>query len=106
MDDRDPARDDFTSVLAQEPRTPLALELRARKLLGTKVKRNLAPALDDLTEAIALDPANEELRKTRRETLKLIVQTQDEGEDATVDTSKLPVSEIRRILKPDGHIRK
>jgi hypothetical protein len=106
IDDRDSAKEDFTSVLALEPGKPLVLELRARELLATKVKKNLIPALDDLTEAIALDPANEELRKTRRETLKLIVQTQDEKEDATVDTSKLPLGEIERILKPEGYLRK
>lgn len=106
LQDYDSATQDFTSALALEAKTPLALQLRARGLLAAKVKKNLLPALDDLTEAITLDPDNKDLRILRRETLKLMVQSKDEKDSATVDTSKLPLGDIEKIVKPDGYVRR
>lgn len=106
MQNHDSARDDFTAALALDPKMYLALELRARALLATKARKNLSPALDDLTEAITLSPSHQELRKTRRETLKLIAATRDDKEDGTVDAAKVPLGEIAKMVNVAEYIRK
>jgi len=106
MQNYDSATEDFTAALALDPKMLPALELRAWGLLAAKVRRNLQPALDDLTEAITLDPSNQVLRKMRRETLKLIAQTRDEKEDATVDTAGVPLGDIEKMVNVAGFIRK
>jgi tetratricopeptide (TPR) repeat protein len=102
----DSAREDLTSALAIDPQMNVAVELRARGLLATKLRKNLSPALEDLTEAITLDPSNQELRKMRRETLRLIVATENETPSATVDISKIPLGEIAKMVNTASYIRK
>jgi len=106
LEEYDAAVTDFSAALELEAKSVPVLQLRARALLASKEKRNLSPALDDLTEAISLEPDNQDLRKIRRETLKLIVGARKEKDGTEADTSKLPLGAIDKIVKPDDYVRK
>jgi len=106
MGDDESSLQDFSSVLGVEPKTVAALEYRARGLIKTKTKKNLSSAVDDLTEALDLEPGAKDLRKMRSETLKLLAKSQDEGEEATIDTSGVPLGEIEKKLTLENYLRK
>jgi len=106
MGDDESSLQDFSAVLGVEPKTVAALEYRARGLIKTKTKKNLSSAVDDLTGAIDLEPGAKDLRKMRSETLKLLAKSQDEGEDATIDTSGVPLGEIGKELTLEKYLRK
>jgi tetratricopeptide (TPR) repeat protein len=115
---------DYDEVLKAEPGMQGAYELRALARLKTQSKKNLLPAVDDLTEAISHNPDAAELRKARSETLKLALKTlKDEktkknsdakgdrgrrgiGKKSEVDTSHIPSRDVGKLLDPAKLIRK
>lgn len=98
--------EDFSQVLSVEPASATALEHRARGLIKSKIKKNLSKAVDDLTEAIALDPAAKDLRTIRSQALRVLIKAKDEPEDSIVDTSTVKLGEADKGLALDNFIRK
>jgi tetratricopeptide (TPR) repeat protein len=105
MGDPESSLEDFSAALGIEPKGVAVLEYKVRSLLKTKKKKNLVRAVDDLTEAIDLEPGSKHLRKIRSETLKLLAKSQDMGDDATIDTSGAPLGEIARLTL-ENYLRK
>ena len=66
--------------------------------LHTRLKKNLARAVEDFTKAITLNPQDKSLRNIRRATLKLDLKHEKESDEALVDTSSLPVGKIGQRL--------
>ncbi|MEJ2716522.1 MAG: tetratricopeptide repeat protein, partial [Deltaproteobacteria bacterium] len=98
---RDEYRDAFQSygsAISLEPRAARAYALRGRAYVRTHLKKNLARAVDDFTKAITLNPQNNNLRKIRRATLKLDLEHDGEPDDASVDTSSVPIGKIGQGL--------
>jgi tetratricopeptide (TPR) repeat protein len=106
MGDPESSLSDFSAVLSVEPKTGAALEFRAKGLIKTKKKKNLSQAVDDLTEAIDLEPSSKDLRKMRTETLRLVAKSEDEGEEATINISGVPIGEIEKNLSLENYLRK
>lgn len=120
----DPAVADYDEVIKAEPGMVGAYELRAQARLKTYTKKNLLPAVDDLTEAISRNPEAGELRKARSEALKLAFKSVNEGKTkkksddkkeeekridgkkVEVDTSKVPSRDVGKWLDPTKLIRK
>jgi tetratricopeptide (TPR) repeat protein len=97
---------DFDTVLGLAPQIVAARELRAQALIKSGRKKNLAPAIDDFTELVDLDPKNNAFRKSRSETLKLLVRSENESGDAKVDTSAIPLRKVGEILDVGKYVRK
>ena len=97
---------DFDMVLVSAPQLTAARELQAQALVKSGLKKNLTPAIDDFTELIDLDAKNNGLKKSRSETLKLLVKSENEKDDFKVDTSKVPLRRVGEILNLANYIRK
>ncbi|MBI4964744.1 MAG: hypothetical protein HY913_15810 [Desulfomonile tiedjei] len=106
MGDDESSLEDFSAVLNVDPKSAVALENRAGALIRTKKKTNLSQAVDDLTEAIALEPTAKGLRKTRSETLRLLAKSQDEGEAAKISASEVQLRPIDKNLALEKYLRK
>jgi hypothetical protein len=89
---------DFDSVLLVQDGNSSARLLRALAGLQTSVKKNVASAVDDLTEVLAGDPGQTELRKVRGDAVKLIAQYQDRKDDERIDTSEISLPETISVL--------
>jgi tetratricopeptide (TPR) repeat protein len=100
------ALEDFDTVLTFDPQMVAARELRAQALVKSGRKINLAPAIDDFTDLVDLDPKNSSFKKSRSETLKLLVQSESEKDDAKVDTSAIAVRGVGEILNVGKYVRK
>jgi tetratricopeptide (TPR) repeat protein len=100
------AQKDFDTVLTFVPQEAAARELRAQTLVKSGLKMNLTPAIDDFTELVDLDPKNKDVKKSRSETLKLLVQSEKEGDDAKVDISAIPLRGVGEILNVEKYLRK
>jgi tetratricopeptide (TPR) repeat protein len=100
------AQEDFDTVLGSDPKMMAALELQAQALIRSGRKKDLAPAVDDFTELVELDPKNDAFRKSRSETLKLLVRSESESDNAKVDTSAIPLRKVDEILNVGKYMRK
>jgi len=83
-----------------------AYEMRARAYLATKLKKNLSRAVDDFTAAIGINPGDDSLRKSRRETLKLDVEHDAEDGNTVVNISSILLDKIGKRLALDKFRRK
>ncbi len=72
---------DYNAVISADPQMAAAYDLKAQAYLKTQTERGLARAVDDFTRAINLDPADTTLRKSRRETLKVLVKVENERKE-------------------------
>lgn len=97
---------DFDTVLTFVPGSAAARELRAQALLKSGLKKNLSPAIDDFTDLVDLDPKNNGYKKSRSETLKILVRSEKESADSKVDTSSIPLREVAEILDLEKYVRK
>ncbi len=120
----DAAVSDYDEVLKTEPGMQGVHELRALARLKTQQKKNLLPAVDDLTEAISRNPDASELRKARSEALQLSLKSLKEarnkknsdekrdrgergvGKKGEVDTSHIPSRDVGKWLDTAKLIRK
>ncbi|MFZ5864337.1 MAG: hypothetical protein ACOYXY_00500 [Thermodesulfobacteriota bacterium] len=93
------ALEDVTACLALAPGTQGAYELRGRIYLAMKKNRNLSSAVDDFTQALAAHPEDESLRKTRNAALNLDIESDAEPGYAEVDTSKIPLKELDKVIQ-------
>jgi hypothetical protein len=97
---------DFDTVLTFVPQEAAARALRAQTLVKSGLKKNLTPAIDDFTELVDLDPMNKDFKKSRSEAMKLLVQSENEGDDAKVDTAAVPLRGVGDILNVEKYVRK
>jgi tetratricopeptide (TPR) repeat protein len=101
-----PALEDFDTVLASDSQMVAAREFRAQAYVKSGRKKNLGPAIDDFTDLVDRDPKNSGLRKSRSETLKLLVRSESEPDNAKVDTAAIPLRGVGEILNVEKYVRK
>jgi len=118
------ALDDYSSVLAMDPRRMDARSLRAQTYLKTLEEKNILKAVDDFTEALSHAADKQCLRDGRRETLKLAVkiaqeeqkkkesQQSDQQESAKPRKDEdqvlavIPMCKVSEVVNLNGLIRK
>jgi len=97
---------DYDAAVQLGPPLAKAHELRAYLYLKNGLKKDLFHALDDFTQAIVLEPTDESLRASRRETMKLAIKLQNEPDDYKIDTSQIPTRSIKDKFEIVRYLRK
>jgi tetratricopeptide (TPR) repeat protein len=100
------AMDSYASAIAFGPQQAEAFEMRSRAYLELGLKKHLSRAVDDLTQALSINPGDESLRNTRKAVLNLEVKHVRDSEEAKVDLSSAPLPNITDRLKLGGYLRK
>jgi len=100
------AVNDYSAVLRIEPKATEVKKLRASAYVKTGRRENLSNAVDDFTEVITNDPSAQDLRKSRGAVLKLIAQPSGKSEDSRVETTNIPLPDMRQGLDLLKYIRK
>jgi tetratricopeptide (TPR) repeat protein len=94
----DEAVQDYNEVISADPKMMTAYDLRAQAYLKTQNEPCASLAVDDFTRAINLNSPDSTLRKSRRETLKLLVKVERDKEQHETQVER----EVRTIMKdPD-----
>ena len=103
---QDAALGDYTSAVVADPELAAAHEFKGRVYLATRLRKNLARAVDEFTEALTVNPHDKGLRTSRSEVLKLDIKHRDDRDAAEVDISSVPLDEIEKKLNPAQFLRK
>lgn len=88
------------------PRSANAYRMRADTYVKTKQYKNLSKAVDDYTRALQTDPKSPDVRRSRREALRLEVKYDGAGDDEEVDVSAVPLATMEKLLKPKEYLKK
>lgn len=99
------AVDYLTEAIKLLPRSADAYQMRADAYVKTKQFGNLEKAVHDYTRALRVDSSRADLRRSRRETLKLEVKNAGKAPDAEVDISSVPFLDLEKKLKIKKYIR-
>ncbi len=88
------------------PQSANLYEMRADAYVMTRRLSNLSKAVDDYTRALRVDSHRFDLRKSRREALKLDIKHAEKSENAELDVSSVPLADLKDKLNVKEFIRK
>ena len=97
---------DYSEVLSIEPDATEVKKLRALAYVKSGVRENLSYAVDDFTDVITNDPTAQNLRKSRSAALKLFVQSPSKSDKPRLDTTAIPLPDMRQELNLMKLVRK
>ena len=100
------AAKDYSAALSIEPDLNALKKLRALAYVKSGVRENLSYAVDDFTDAMANDPAAQNLRKSRSAALKLFVDSSGKRDEQRVDTAAVPLPDMRKEFNLTKLVRK